>query len=77
MYIVLEIQKNINGQISTIPTSFISRNEAESKYHTILSFAAISEVPVHSAIIMTEEGQPIMYQSYSHEVNEEDNNIEE
>lgn len=72
MYIVVEIQKSSAGTIATIVNSFATRNEAESSYHTILAAAAISSVPVHSAVIMTEEGQTLMFQSYTHEEQSEE-----
>ena len=40
--------------------------EAESKYYSILAAAAISKVPVHSAIIVSEEGFPVKHQCYKH-----------
>lgn len=64
MFIVLEIQKG--DQVATLVSSHEDRNSAESKYHTVLSAAAISAVPVHSAILMTDEGTPIKYESYEH-----------
>lgn len=41
-YIVLEIQTNVDGTIGTLIDSFDTRNEAESKYHLVLSSASIS-----------------------------------
>lgn len=66
MFIVLEIQKG--DQVATLVSSYEDRNSAESKYHTVLSAASISSVPVHSAILMTDEGAPIKYESYAHPV---------
>ena len=66
MYIVIELQKNTEGVVSNIVTSHNSLAEAESKYYTILAGAAISEVPVHSAIIVSEEGFPVKHQCYKH-----------
>ena len=66
MYIVIELQKNDQGVVSNIVTAFDSLAEAESKYYTILAAAAISKVPVHSAIIVSEEGFPVKHQCYKH-----------
>jgi hypothetical protein len=66
MYIVIELQKNDQGVVSNIVTAFDTLAEAESKYYTILSAAAISKVPVHSAIIVSEEGFPVKHQCYKH-----------
>ena len=67
MYIVIELQKDTKGVVSNIVTSFDTLAEAESKYYTILATAAISKVPVHSAIIVSEEGFPVKNQCYKHD----------
>ena len=66
MYIVIELQKNDQGVVSNIVTAFDTLAEAESKYYSILAAAAISKVPVHSAIIVSEEGFPVKHQCYKH-----------
>jgi hypothetical protein len=66
MYIVIELQKNAEGVVSNIVTSFDTLAEAESKYYSVLAAAAISKVPVHSAIIVSEEGFPVRNQCYKH-----------
>jgi hypothetical protein len=65
-YIVIELQKNADGQVSNIVTSHNNLAEAESKFYSILASAAINEVPVHSAIIVSEEGFPVKYNCYKH-----------
>ena len=67
MYIVIELQKDAKGVVSNIVTSYENLAEAESKYYSILSAAAISNVPVHSAIIVSEEGFPVRNQCYKHQ----------
>jgi exopolyphosphatase/pppGpp-phosphohydrolase len=44
-----------------------ARLKAESKYHEILSQAAISDTKKHSAIIVSEESFPVVNQCYKHE----------
>ena len=66
MFIVIELQKNENGTVANIVTEHSTQAEAESKYHAILSLAAVSEIPVHSAVIVSEEGFPLMHQCYKH-----------
>lgn len=66
MYIVIELQKNAEGHVSNIVTEHANLAEAESKYYSILASAAISDVPVHSAIIVSEEGFPVKHQCYKH-----------
>ena len=66
MFIVIELQKNENGTVANIVTEHSTQAEAESKYHAVLSAAAVSEIPVHSAVIVSEEGFPLMHQCYKH-----------
>lgn len=66
MFIVIELQKNAEGVVSNIVTPFDSLAEAESKYYSVLAAAAISKIPVHSAIIVSEEGFPVKHQCYKH-----------
>ena len=66
MYIVIEIQKNTEGVVANIVTAHTTLAEAESKFYTILASAAINSVPVHSAIIVSEEGFPVKHQCYKH-----------
>ena len=65
MYFVLEIQIN-NETGSILPFAYANRDDAEEKYHTILSVAAKSSVPKHSAILMAENGVVIKHESYFH-----------
>ena len=65
MYIVLEIQTSTT--VATIVNSYEDRNQAESKYHQILSAAALSSVPKHSAVLMSDIGETIKMDSYTHE----------
>lgn len=67
MYIVIEIQTNADGTVSTIVTQWNDRNQAESKFHNILAYAAASELPVHSAVILTNDGLLLKNESYTHE----------
>lgn len=68
MFIVIELQKNADGNVANIVTQHATQAEAESAYHSILASAAISNVPVHSAVIVTEEGFTLMHQCYKHNV---------
>lgn len=66
-YLVIEMQKQSDGTIAQITTSYTDRNTAEQKYHEILSFAAVSSIPIHTAVILSEEGSLIKKESYRHE----------
>ena len=68
MYIVIELQKNAQGTVSNIVTDHQNLAEAESKYHAILASAAVSDVPAHSAVILSEDGFPVKHQCYKHGV---------
>ncbi|MBR4687107.1 MAG: hypothetical protein IKP01_02235 [Bacteroidales bacterium] len=65
-YIVIELQTAANGAVANIVTSHDIREQAESKYHQILSSAAISELPCHAAVIMDSEGGFIDARCYNH-----------
>lgn len=65
-YIVVELQKNADGTVGNSVFAFDTLAEAEAKYHLVLSYAAVSTLPVHSAILISEEGFPVMYKCYKH-----------
>lgn len=64
MYIVTEIQDT--GAIAILNYTYESYDEACSKYHSILSFAATSSVKKHTALIMTSDATVIKRESYEH-----------
>ena len=47
-----------------------ARLKAEAKYHEVLAAAAVSELPQHSATLLTADGRAIMYQCYRHDAPE-------
>ena len=65
-FIVVELQ-TANGTTGNLVYSYDTRAEAESKYYAVLSAAAVSSVAKHAAILMTEEGFPLMHACYTHE----------
>lgn len=65
MFIVIEIQTEDNTS-ATIVDAYPSKAEADSKYHTILAYAALSNVPVHSAVMFDAEGHFIKSECYKH-----------
>ena len=66
MYIVFEIQTNSDGTIGTLVYSFTDKNQAESKYHAVLTAAAISNLPKHACVMMSEEGFFLKSECYMH-----------
>ena len=69
MYIVMEIQTNTNGEVATLINQFENINNAESKFHQILASASVSEIPVHTAVLMDEKGVTYRAEYYDHGVN--------
>ena len=71
-FYIIEIQQYTNGEFGHIvhfaydanPTK--ARLKAEAKYHEVLASAAISELPQHSATLLTSDGRAIMNQCYKH-----------
>lgn len=66
MYFVCEIQKQSGSAASYIMSQYEDRMEAESKFHQILSYAAVSTLETHSAVIFDEEGTAQANQFYHH-----------
>lgn len=65
MFLVAEIQTNIDGTIGIPPiASFNTLREAQARYYTILSVAAQSDLPLHSAAIFDNTGRLIERQSF-------------
>ena len=66
-YLVIEIQTNADGKIGILTFSYDGRNEAESKYHAVLSAAAISTIPMHTCDLIQADGILLARQCYVHE----------
>lgn len=72
-FYVVEIQGYANGEFGHIvhwafdedPNR--AREKADSKFYEVLSACAISDLPVHSAILFSTEGFPIDHKCYKHE----------
>lgn len=68
MYIIFEIQTNTDGTVGTLVNTADTRNRAESIYHQVLAAAALSSLPRHACVLMTNDGFQLMSQCYHHEV---------
>ena len=72
-YYIMEIQQYQNGEYGRIVHFAYDENpdkaklKAESKYHEVLAAAAISELPMHTAVLISADGFPLMHQCYKHE----------
>lgn len=65
-FIVIELQKNADGSVGNIVNAYDDQEKAESAYYAVLSSAAVSTIPVHSAALITEEGFPLLHHCYKH-----------
>lgn len=65
MYIVIELQKS-GETLANLAYAYDHRDVAEQKYHQVLSAAAVSEVDVHSAVLMLYDGTVIKRETYDH-----------
>ena len=63
-YVVLEMQTNAEGATACLVESFTDRQAAEQKYHYVLSFAAVSGLPRHTCMMVTDAGQYMKSESY-------------
>ena len=61
-YVVVEIQSG--DSIGVLTNSYDTLAEAESKYFSILSYAAKSTILKHSAVVLDDEGRLIHTYNY-------------
>ena len=66
-FLVIELQVN-GDSTGNIVTTHDTRNDAESKFHLVLSAAAVSNVEKHSAVLLTDEGTVLDTKCYRHDV---------
>lgn len=67
MYIVFEIQEEQDGTTRVLePAVFDNLEAALQKYYIVLSYAVISELARHSAMIVTTDGTVIKSECYQH-----------
>jgi len=73
-FYIIEIQQYTNGEFGHIVHFAFDENatkarlKAEAKYHEVLASAAVSELPQHSATLLTSDGRAVMNQCYRHEI---------
>ena len=67
VYIIIEIQKSNNGTVAIVPpVSYTNQAQAEQAYHTALAYAAVSNIDVHSVIMLSDTGDRIKGETYYH-----------
>lgn len=68
-YITMEIQNNADGSAS-FPSGYKTWDDlhkAESEFHKILMYAAISTAPSKGCVILTSTGEMVRSEFYEHE----------
>lgn len=65
-YIVIEIQVNADGSVGTLIWHYTDEMQAQSKYHSVLASAAISNLPRHAATMLADDGSYIQHQCFEH-----------
>jgi len=69
MYIVIEMQTGNGSTVVVPPVVYESRNEAESKFHTVMASASVSSVEIHSCAVLDERGVAVLNGCYYHPAN--------
>ena len=73
-FYIVEIQKYSDGTYGhLVHWAFdedpeTAKRKAESKYYLVLSAAAVSNLPCHSAIMFSSDGLPLLHHSYENPV---------
>ena len=70
-FLVMEIQTWDTGAVQTPTYAYDTQEKAESKYHAILSSAAVGTLPIHTAVLLTAEGTVLEARCYEHPVEPE------
>ena len=67
-YLVIEIQKFADGTVAVPPIhtadTFL---QARSTFYSLCAVAAISEVPVHTVVLLSDVGQELGLESFDHQ----------
>lgn len=66
-YLVIELQTFNDGSMTSPAYAYDTQASAENKYHTILASAAVSKLPKHAAVLMTNDGYVMETKCYEHE----------
>ena len=63
-YVIIELQKMENGTLAYIVKTADTQREAESIYHGLLKYAALSKLPCHSVALLDETGNCVAHEYY-------------
>ena len=67
MYTVIELQTNGGTTTALTPVTKTTRDDAEQEYHLKLSYAAVSQVEIHSVVLLNAEGKTLKSECYKHQ----------
>lgn len=70
-YVVIELQDNLTT-VANLVWAYDNVAQAEAKYHTVLAAAAVSQVPIHSAVMLGSDGRYIKSECYDHRTESEE-----
>lgn len=70
-YIILETQTTAGTTAIVPPVAFTDRQQAESRFHSVLASAAISSIEEHSCLLLTSDGKLVRSECYRHVVEAE------
>lgn len=63
-YFVLEIQKSADGNVATLTTTYDDKEHAEAGFYSLLAVCALSSLPKHGAMLITENGAVLKTEIY-------------
>lgn len=64
--IIIEIQHSNDGSTAVLHEVKSEQSVAEQTYHTKLAYAAVSEVNVHSVVMLDDYGNRVKGETYYH-----------
>jgi len=65
-YIVIELQTNADGTVGNLVLAYDEEDAAWSKYHDVLSAAAVSALPMHAATLLRSDGTLVESRCFVH-----------
>lgn len=69
-YLVVELQTYADGSGGALKEQFNDKSLAEQNFHQVLAAAAVSQCPVHAAVLLDFSGNLIKREKYTHEIPE-------
>ena len=69
-YFVIEIQKSAQGAVATLVTAYDDEPHADAGYYSLLAVCALSNLPKHGAMLITEDGEVYKSEMYTRKITE-------